>query len=364
MKYLEEFRNQDLAQKLSLKIREVAGKDRISLMEVCGTHTMAIHKFGIKGLLPENVRLISGPGCPVCVTPNAYLDRAVALSRKEKVLVTTFGDMLRVPGSSASLEQARAQGAAVRMVYSPMDALKLARENPDLQVVFLAVGFETTSPTIAATVAEAENRGPDNFFILPGHKLIPPAMKALTENQKIGISGFICPAHVSAIIGLEPYRFLAEDYRIPCVVAGFEPLDILQSILMLAEMIVAGKPAVLNEYRRVATEAGNVNAQKLLSKTFEPTDSEWRGLGEIPGSGLRLRPELARRDAEKMIPVKVEPTREHKGCRCGEVLQGLIEPPACPLYGKACNPEKPIGPCMVSSEGSCAAFYKYVGVAR
>lgn len=363
MKYLEEFRNQELAGKLSGKIKQVAGKDKIHLMEVCGTHTMSIHKSGIKGLLPENIRLISGPGCPVCVTPNSYLDRAISLSLEEKVLITTFGDMLRVPGSTKSLEQVRARGGKVRMVYSPMDALSLAQQNPELKVVFLAVGFETTSPTIAATISEAERKKINNFLILVGHKLIPPAMKALVLDQRIGINGFICPAHVSAIIGLEPYQFLARDYKIPCVVAGFEPLDILQGILMLTEMIVSGKAEVKNEYSRVASFAGNQKAQAILEKTFEPADSEWRGLGTIPGSGYRLKAELAHRDAEKMIPVQVEPTKTHQGCKCGEVLQGLVEPPNCPLYGKVCNPEKPIGPCMVSSEGTCSAYYKYVGVA-
>jgi hydrogenase expression/formation protein HypD len=332
------------------------------LMEVCGTHTMAIHRSGIKSVLPENIRLISGPGCPVCVTPNEYMDRAISLSLAPGVLVTSFGDMLRVPGSTRSLEQARAMGGKVRMVYSPLDALKLADENPEIKVVFLAVGFETTSPTIAATLAQAGQRGNKNFFVLVGHKLVPPAMKALVDNQKVAVSGFICPAHVSAIIGARPYRLLAEKYRIPCVVAGFEPIDVLQGILMLVEMIVAKKPEVKNQYLRVVTEAGNEKAQEILAKTFEPEDSNWRGLGTIPQSGYRLRPEFSGRDAQKMIPVEVEPTREHKGCKCGEVLQGLIEPRECPLYANPCTPEKPVGPCMVSSEGTCAAYYKYVGV--
>ena len=361
MKYLDEFRDLELAKKLARKIKEVAGKGKIQLMEVCGTHTMSISKFGIKSLLPENIRLISGPGCPVCVTPNPYLDRALSLSLAPNVLVATFGDMLRVPGSSRSLEQARASGGKVKMVYSPMDALKLAQENPGTKVVFLAVGFETTSPGIAATIMQAEKSNTENFFVLVGHKLIPPSMKALVENKKVGVSGFICPAHVSTIIGLEPYRFLARDYGIPCVVAGFEPLDILQCVLMLTEMIRTKKADVQNQYRRAATAGGNVTAQEMLAKVFEPVDSEWRGLGFIPLSGYQLRPAFAHRDAAKMIPVSVEKPREHKGCKCGAVLQGLIEPPRCPLYGKPCTPEKPIGPCMVSSEGTCAAFYKYAG---
>ena len=362
MKYLEEFRDLKLCQRLAAKIKEIAGIDKIQLMEVCGTHTMAIHKFGIKSLLPENIRLISGPGCPVCVTPNEYMDRAISLSFAPDVMVTSFGDMLRVPGSSRSLEQARAQGGKVRMVYSPMDALHLADENPGMRVVFLAIGFETTSPTIAATLAQAERQGNKNFFVLVGHKLVPPAMKALVDNKKVAVNGFICPAHVSTIIGTRPYRFLADDYHIPCVVTGFEPIDVLQGILMLVEMIKNKKPEVKNQYLRVATESGNEKAQAILSKTFEPEDSNWRGLGTIPGSGYQLRPEFSGRDAEKMIAVEVEPTREHKGCKCGEVLQGLIEPSECPLYANPCTPERPIGPCMVSSEGTCAAYYKYVGV--
>ena len=361
MKYLEEFRNFELAQRLARKIRELARDQQFKFMEVCGTHTMAVHKFGLKELWGENVRLISGPGCPVCVTPNSYMDRAIALSLKGDVLVCTFGDMLRVPGSSRSLEQARAEGGKVKMVYSAKDALELAKDNPELKVVFLAVGFETTSPGIARTIEQAEQEKIDNYFILTGHKLIPPAMKALVEDKRIGIQGFICPAHVSTIIGMEPYQFLVRDYGIPCVIAGFEPLDILQGILMLVEMIVEGKPAVKNQYRRVASAKGNQRAQELLERIFKPVDSEWRGLGWIPASGYQLREEFAHREAERAIPVEVEPPKEHKGCRCGEVLQGLIEPPECPLYGKVCTPEKPVGPCMVSSEGSCSAYYKYVG---
>jgi len=362
MKFLEEFRDLDLAKKLAHKIKETAHKDKITLMEVCGTHTMAIHKFGIRGLLPENIRLISGPGCPVCVTPNQYLDRAISLSFQKDVLVSTFGDMLRVPGSSMSLESARAKGGKVKMVYSPLDALKLARENPGLKVVFLAVGFETTSPGICVTLEQAEKQKVKNFWVLVGHKLIPPAMEALVKDKRIGIDGFICPAHVSTIIGLAPYQFLARDYGIPCLVAGFEPLDILQGILMLVEMIERGEAKVKNQYQRVASENGNKNAQRLLEKFFEPVDSEWRGLGIIPRSGYQLRQGFEHREAEKMIPVEVEETREHKACRCGEVLQGLIEPKDCPLYGKVCTPESPVGPCMVSSEGSCSAYYKYVGI--
>ena len=364
MKYLEQFRSHELAQKLSAKIREISGREKITLMEVCGTHTTAIHKFGIKNLLPENMRLISGPGCPVCVTPNPYLDRAISLSHLPKAMVTSFGDMLRVPGSSQSLEQARAEGGKLKMVYSPLDALKLAQENPEQKVVFLAVGFETTSPAIAATILNAEKQNCRNFFVLVGHKLVAPAMNALVQNKKIGINGFICPAHVSAIIGARAYEFLARDFHIPCVVAGFEPLDILQGILMLAEMVVSGKAEVKNQYRRFATEAGNPKAREILEQVFEPDDSEWRGLGWIAKSGLKLREKFRTRDAEKMLPVRVEPPRQHKGCKCGEVLQGLIEPWQCRLYGKPCTPEKPVGPCMVSSEGACAVYYKYLGAKK
>lgn len=361
MKYLDEFRNHELARKLSAKIRQLAGREKITLMEVCGTHTMAIHKFGIKNLLPENLRLISGPGCPVCVTPNPFLDLAVSLSLLPEVTIASFGDMLRVPGSSRSLEQARAAGGKVKVVYSPLDALKLALDNPEQKVVFLAVGFETTSPAIASTLLQAEKQNCPNFLVLAGHKLVPPAMTALVQNREIGINGFICPAHVSAIIGAKAYEFLARDYHIPCVVAGFEPLDILQGIFMLVEMVVAGKAEVKNQYRRFATEAGNPKALEVLAQVFEPVDSEWRGLGWIPQSGYRLREKFQNRDAEKMLPVRVAPPKQHKGCKCGEVLQGLIEPWQCRLYGRSCTPEKPVGPCMVSSEGTCAAYYKYLG---
>jgi hydrogenase expression/formation protein HypD len=361
MKYLEEFRDLELSRKLAERIRmRVRGHD-ITLMEVCGTHTMAIHKFGIKGMLPESVKLLSGPGCPVCVTPNEYLDRAVALARRQDVILTTFGDMIRVPGSSLTLERVRAEGADIRVVYSCRDSMGIASKNPGKKVVFLGVGFETTSPTIAATIEEAEREGIENFYVLCGHKLIPPAMKALVENQDVKVRGFISPAHVSTIIGAEPYRFLAQDHGIPCVITGFEPLDILQGILMLADMIIDGKPDVKNQYQRVATLSGNVRAKELLARVFEPCPDSWRGLGEISESGYRIKDSLSHRDARKQIQVEVEPLREHRGCRCGEILQGLIDPSQCPLYGRVCTPENPVGPCMVSSEGTCAAYYKYVG---
>jgi hydrogenase expression/formation protein HypD len=361
MRYLEEFRDLELSQKLAVGIRRRVGERELVLMEVCGTHTMAIHKFGIKGMLPESVKLLSGPGCPVCVTPNQYMDRAVALARRHDVIVTTFGDMMRVPGSSSSLEKVRAQGADVRMVYSCRDSLSLAREHQDKKIVFLGVGFETTSPTIAATLEEAEKQGVRNFYVLCGHKLIPPAMRALVENRDVKVQGFICPAHVSTIIGAEPYQFLADEYGIPCVIAGFEPLDILQGVAMLAKMIIEERPAVMNQYQRVAHLRGNPIAQQLLSRVFEICSSTWRGIGEIPASGYRIADALAHRDAGNMIDVEVERLREHEGCRCGEILQGLIIPSQCPLYAETCTPENPIGPCMVSSEGTCAAYYKYVG---
>ncbi len=361
MKYMDEFRDIELCSGLARRIhRRVKGRDMV-LMEVCGTHTMAIHKSGIKAMLPESLKLLSGPGCPVCVTPNEYLDRAVALGRREDVILATFGDMLRVPGSSSSLEQVRAEGANVSMVYSCRDSLAVARENRDRKVVFLGVGFETTSPTIAATIEEAEREGVPNFHVLCGHKLIPPAMRALVENPDLSVQGFICPAHVSTIIGAGPYRFLADEHGIPCVITGFEPLDILQGIAMLADMIIDGKPSVKNQYSRVATMEGNARAKELLDRVFETCSSEWRGLGSIPRSGYRIKDGLAHRDAEKEIRVDVEVTRGHKGCRCGEILQGLIDPSGCPLYADVCTPENPVGPCMVSSEGTCAAYYKYVG---
>jgi hydrogenase expression/formation protein HypD len=359
LKYIDEFRNARASRALARRIAGLMeGLPRTTLMEVCGTHTMSIHRHGIRQLLPGNLRLLSGPGCPVCVTPNAYLDRAIALSRRPDIIIATFGDMLRVPGSSSSLENERALGTDVRPVYSPLDAVRIAKENPDKRIVFLAVGFETTAPTIAGSVLEAGHLELTNYFVLVAPKLIPPPMKILSSGI-IDVDGFICPAHVSAIIGSKAYQVLADEFGKACVVTGFEPLDMLKGILMLVQQIVSGKPRVEIQYDRVVRPEGNPVALALMEKVFCVCDSEWRGMGVLPGSGLELKEKYARFDAAKVFDVEIEPTREAKGCICGQVIQGVKDPPECKLFGTACTQEHPVGACMVSSEGSCAAWYNY-----
>ena len=362
MRYIDEFRNPELAKKLITKIGRMVsdyGKD-ITLMEVCGTHTVAISRIGLRKLFPSNLKLLSGPGCPVCVTPNDYLDRAIAYCRRNDVLITTFGDMLRVPGSTSSLEKEKGRGANVRVVYSPIDALKIAKDNPKKKIIFLGVGFETTSPTIAATIKTAEAGNIKNFFVQSGHKVIPPAMEALLADKKVKVDGFICPGHVSTIIGSVPYEFIPKKYNIPCVIVGFEPLDVVEGVYMLIEQIVEGqKPSVQIQYTRSVKREGNPKAVALMEEVFECEDSNWRGLGMIPESGLKIREGFSAFDAVKNVEVNVEPIRENKQCVCGEVLRGVKSPLECKLFGKICTPENPIGACMVSSEGTCSAYYKY-----
>jgi hydrogenase expression/formation protein HypD len=361
MNYQDEYRDRELVQGLAGRIRRlVSGCGRtMTFMEVCGTHTMAIYRFGLRTMLPPEIRLISGPGCPVCVTPNDYLDQAIAICRLPEVITVTFGDMMRVPGSSSSLMEERAKGADIRIVYSPLDAVSIAAKNRDKKVVFLGVGFETTAPTVAGSILAAEAQGLENYFVLASHKTIPIPMQVLTSDPELALDGYICPAHVSAIIGADAYRPLAETYHTPCVITGFEPADMLQGILMLAEQVLAGKSRVEIQYRRVVRPEGNLKAQAILSQLFIPSDVAWRGVGVIPGSGLSLREEYRRFDAEKMLPVEVEPTKEHPGCSCGEILKGKMAPSECALFGTVCTPERPVGACMVSSEGSCAAAYRY-----
>ena len=363
MRYIQEYRDAELAQRLLTRIHELATSydDEIVLMEVCGTHTMAIARTGLRKVLPENIRLLSGPGCPVCVTPNHYLDRAIAYSRLQDVIVATFGDMVKVPGSYYSLEKVRSQGANVVVVYSAMDALKLAQQVPDKKVVFLGIGFETTAPTVGVTIKLAYEQGVKNFFVYCGHKLIPPAMEVLIQDPDLRINGFICPGHVSTIIGSQPYEFIANKYGIPCVVAGFEPLDILQSIYMLVKQLVDNTPTVEIQYKRAVKPMGNQKALQLMREVFDVTDTEWRGLGVIPKSGLKLSDRFAELDAESSIPVEVPPPKEHPGCICGAILRGVKTPLDCKLFRTVCKPSNPIGPCMVSSEGTCAAYYKYGG---
>lgn len=363
MKYIDEFRDRKLAGKILAEINKLNLK-RLNLMEVCGTHTMTIFKSGIKQLLPENINLISGPGCPVCVTSQSDIDKMIALAKQPNVLIATFGDMLRVPGSKSSLEKERANGAKIRIVYSPLDALEIARENKNKTVIFLGVGFETTSPAVASTVDDAKNNKIKNFFIYSNHKLIPPAMRALLENKQIRLDGFICPGHVSTIIGSQAYEFIAREHKVPCVISGFEPVDILESILLLSRQIAQRKYSVEIQYKRAVHDKGNILAQRLLKKVFQISDARWRGLGTIKNSGYKLNKQYKYLDAqERFISILKSldgnGREEKQGCICGKVLCGLNTPDECRLFGKNCTPENPYGPCMVSSEGTCAAWYKY-----
>jgi hydrogenase expression/formation protein HypD len=341
-------------------IRERAGalNRPIRIMEVCGTHTHAIGRGGLRALLPENVELVSGPGCPVCVTSQRDVERMLLLAKKPGVIITTFGDMVRVPGTTSSLERERSAGADVRVVYSALDALQLAEEDPQREFVFLAVGFETTAPGIASAVLQAHERGLKNFSIYASHKLIVPAMEAVLAGGCM-LDGFLTPGHVTVIIGPEAYEDLAQEHRMPCVVTGFEPHDVLEGIAQLLELTGQGKAGSFVQYKRAVKPGGNRRAWDTLLRAFEVSDGEWRGLGVIPGSGLKLRTEYARFDAAKRYELpELEPV-ELPGCRCGEVLKGMIHPPECPMFRKVCTPRNPLGPCMVSSEGSCAARYKY-----
>ncbi len=358
MKYIDEYRDGALAQRLAHKIESVSRKP-MRLMEICGTHTMAIFKHGIRSLLPDHIELISGPGCPVCVTATEDIDRMVKLARIPGVVVTTFGDMLRVPGTESSLQQENGQGADVRIVYSTFDAIKVAEKNPDKDVVFLGIGFETTSPTIAAAIRTAHDKEVTNFFVLSAHKLLPPAMDALISGGDLRIDGFICPGHVSAIIGTSAYKAVVEKYRIPCVVVGFEPIDILEGILMLVNQMENDRAESEIQYSRVVSPEGNPGALKIMNEVFEPCDSRWRGLGVIPLSGLAVREKFATQDAKKRYDLNVLPAEEPPGCRCADVLKGALKPFECALFKKMCSPSNPVGACMVSSEGTCAAYYKY-----
>jgi hydrogenase expression/formation protein HypD len=349
-----------LASLLLRKITELADHP-LRLMEVCGTHTVAIFRAGIKPLLADAVELISGPGCPVCVTPAGEIDRAIALSRRQEVILATFGDLMRVPGSSSSFHQERARGSAIRVILSPLDAVQIAQENPDKAVVFFAVGFETTSPAIASTVKEAKSKGCANFYLLSSQRLVPPAIRALLSAGKAAIDGFILPGHVSVIIGQAPYCFIAEEFGIPGVITGFEPLDILEGIYMLLRQKKEGRAAIEIQYNRAVKQEGNERAREVMAEVFVPVDACWRGLGMIPESGLMLREEFVAMDAARAFDLPYVDAGDPPGCLCGEVLQGLRRPPDCPLYGTRCTPEAPVGACMVSSEGSCAAYYKYGG---
>ena len=336
----------------------------IRLMEVCGTHTMAIAAAGIRSLLPENIRLLSGPGCPVCVTPPQVIDAVLALSMEPDVILTSYGDMLRVPGSRPgdSLLRRRALGARVETVYSPVDAVRLARANPDKQVVFLGVGFETTAPGTAAAVLTAREAGVKNFSLWSMLKTVEPALRTLIAAEGFNVSGFLCPGHVATIIGEEGFRYLPEEFGLPAVIAGFEPEDILAAVYRLVKQIADAAPKVENAYRRAVSREGNRLAQDMIRRCFKPRTDLWRGLGRIEDSGLGLREELSAFDAERRFGVTYAEAEPPTACRCGEVITGRLRPEGCPMFGRACTPEDPVGPCMVSSEGACAAAYKYQGV--
>jgi hydrogenase expression/formation protein HypD len=362
MRYLSEFRDGKLSKRLSEAISAKARAlpaERIRIMEVCGTHTVAIFRSGLRGLLAPQVVLLSGPGCPVCVTPIGYIDHAIELGRIPGVIIATFGDMVKVPGSYSNLERERARGADIRVVYSVTDAAKIAESEARKKVVFLGVGFETTAPTIASAIIEAQKKGLENFYVLSAHKLIPPAMEALLSDRDVKIDAFLCPGHVSVIIGARSYAKISEKFKKPCVVSGFEPLDVLQSILMILTQIseVTSKSEI--QYTRCVTWDGNTQAQRLMESVFEVCDANWRGLGVIPRSGLKVREEFATFDASLQFEVKLPKERSDKRCLCGEILRGVKTPPQCGLFAKVCTPENPVGPCMVSSEGTCSAYFKY-----
>lgn len=361
MKFQDEFRDRALVQNMAANIRLMAERlpAPVNFMEVCGTHTMSIYQYGIRTLLPENVRLVSGPGCPVCVTPIGYVDKALACSADPRNIVVTFGDMLRVPGSRSSLMEQRAGGADIRIVYSPLDAVTLAKNNPERRVIFLGVGFETTAPTIAASIMEASRQKLANYCVLASHKTMPVPMEILTCDPELNLGGYLCPAHVSTVIGGNAYKPLVEKYHIPCVVTGFEPADVMQGIEMLLAQTLRGESRVEIQYSRAVSWEGNPKAQAILQRFFEPCDAAWRGLGVLPGSGLAIRPEYAAFDAEQILALDVPEATENPACLCGEVLKGKLTPFGCPLFGGLCTPETPVGACMVSSEGTCAAAYKY-----
>ena len=362
MKYIDEFRNVGLIKKLSQKIRAIVPGNNINIMEVCGTHTQGFFRFGLDKLLPRNLKLISGPGCPVCVSPQSYIDNAIKLAQHKGNIILTFGDMLRVPGTRSTLEKERAERGNVKIVYSAMDTILFARRNPDKKIIFLAVGFETTAPTIALSIIQAKKERLKNLYFYSSLKLITPAMEYLTKDKRLNLSGFLCPGHVSCIIGTDSYEFIPEKYKIGCCVTGFEPLDILEGIYFLIRQIRDNKPRVENQYIRAVTRGGNRKAKNTIFKVFEIRNSSWRGLGEIRQSGLKIKKSFSDFDAEEALSISDKypaPGGKLARCRCGDVLKGLISPKDCPLFSKFCKPDEPIGPCMVSSEGACNAYYKY-----
>ena len=333
---------------------------QVNIMEVCGTHTVSIFRAGIRSIIPKNLKLLSGPGCPVCVTDQGYINAVLQLADRDNCLIATYGDIIRVPGRGGSLETKRIK-ADVKVVLSSEDALQLAKDNPQKTVVFIAVGFETTAPATAVVVKEAAEAGIDNFCVLSGHKLVVPAMRALLSGKNHNIDGFLCPGHVSVIIGYRAFAGIVKDFGRPCVVAGFEPIQIIEGLAEICRQFSAGKAEVKSIYNAVVTEHGNTAAQKIIAECFEPADGCWRGLGKIKKSTLKLKNKYSLFDAFKRFDITESPGEDIAGCRCSQVLCGLIEPPKCGLFGKNCTPNTPVGPCMVSSEGACAAYFKYSG---
>lgn len=362
MKYVDEFRNPELIHKTAEEIRRVVDPAaRYRIMEVCGGHTYAIYRFGLQDLLPKNIELIHGPGCPVCVLPMGRMDDGLAIAQQEDVIFTAFGDVMRVPGTSGTPFSLRSRGSDVRMVYSPLDALQLALDHPDKQVVLFAIGFETTAPSTALTVMQAREWQVPNFSVFSNHVLIMPAIRAILESPEMRLDGFIGPGHLSTVIGAKPYRWIAEEYRKPVVIAGFEPLDLLQAILMLVKQLREGRAEVENQYTRAVSWDGNEAAMAAMEEVFEIRPLfEWRGLGDIPQSALKLRPEFAPWDAEVRFQVQGSTVTDPQAAQCGDVLRGVLKPHQCRLFGKECTPEHPVGALMVSSEGSCAAYYHHV----
>ena len=361
MKYVDEFRNGELARAVAAGIASLTDPNRhYKIMEVCGGHTHTIYRHGIKDLLPDQVELVHGPGCPVCVLPMGRVDEGIEIAERPEVIFTCFGDMMRVPGSKGNLLEVKAEGADIRMVYSPLDALRIARENPDREVVFYAIGFETTAPSTALTLQRAKKEGVENFSVFCNHVTIVPPVRALLDSPDLRLDAFIGPGHVSTVIGCRPYEFMSADYDKPCVVAGFEPLDLLQSILMLMRQLDEGRCEVENQYGRVVLWEGNLQALKSMAEVFELRPYfEWRGLGFIAQSALKISPAYADFDAELRYSTPGVRVADPKACQCGEVLKGVLKPPECKVFGTACTPEHPLGALMVSSEGACAAYYNF-----
>ncbi len=359
MDYLRDFKNPETCQPLLEKLTQILDGKELRFMEVCGTHTVSIFHSGLRGLLPPNIIHLSGPGCPVCVTHDAEVATFLELAGRDGIILATFGDLLRVPGpDGTSLKHAQAQGARIEIVYSPMDAINLAQKNPNDTVVFIGIGFETTAPTVAGTMIMAKQQGIKNLCMLSFHKLVPPALRALLEDKACKVDAFLLPGHVCTVLGIEPYAFL-EEYKTPGIVGGFESADILLALCMMAESLQKKDYRVQNAYARAVALEGNAKARAIMEEVFVPCNALWRGIGEIPQSGLAIAPAFAHMDAMQRLQITLPEAKKIPGCRCGDILKGILSPPECPLFGKSCTPAKPVGPCMVSTEGSCAAYYKY-----